>query len=94
MNSHLDSHSDIRDAIRALCAEFPDAYHRKIDAARGYEAPETKPSACPISCRIIASHVPERLALFRSVESSLIDAVSGSHASSFRVQPLRQPCVQ
>jgi len=29
-------HQDIRDAVRALCAEFPDAYHRRIDAARGY----------------------------------------------------------
>ena len=31
-----DAHQDIRDAVRALCAEFPDAYHRKIDSARGY----------------------------------------------------------
>ena len=31
-----DAYQDIRDAVRALCAEFPDAYHRKIDAARGY----------------------------------------------------------
>ena len=31
-----DPHQDIRDAVRALCAEFPDAYHRRIDAARGY----------------------------------------------------------
>ncbi len=31
-----DRQQDIRDAVRALCAEFPDAYHRKIDAARGY----------------------------------------------------------
>ena len=29
-------HPDIRDAVRSLCAEFPDEYHRKIDAARGY----------------------------------------------------------
>ncbi|TDR90434.1 acyl-CoA dehydrogenase family protein [Enterovirga rhinocerotis] len=27
---------EIRDAIRALCAEFPAEYHRKIDEARGY----------------------------------------------------------
>ena len=27
---------DIRDAVRALCAEFPDAYHRRIDAERAY----------------------------------------------------------
>ena len=31
-----DEFQDIRDAVRALCAEFPDEYHRKIDEARGY----------------------------------------------------------
>ncbi len=31
-----DRFADIRDAVRALCAQFPDEYHRKIDAARGY----------------------------------------------------------
>ncbi|HUF20990.1 MAG TPA: acyl-CoA dehydrogenase family protein [Burkholderiales bacterium] len=31
-----DSYQDIRDAVRALCAQFPDEYHRKIDEARGY----------------------------------------------------------
>jgi acyl-CoA dehydrogenase len=31
-----DKHQDIRDAVRALCAQFPDEYHRKIDAARAY----------------------------------------------------------
>ena len=30
------SYPDIRDAVRALCAEFPDAYHRQIDSQRGY----------------------------------------------------------
>jgi acyl-CoA dehydrogenase len=29
-------YSDIRDAVRALCADFPAEYHRKIDEARGY----------------------------------------------------------
>jgi acyl-CoA dehydrogenase len=29
-------HGDIREAIRALCASFPDAYFREIDQARGY----------------------------------------------------------
>ena len=29
-------HQDIRDAVRALCAEFPAEYHRRIDEARGY----------------------------------------------------------
>ena len=31
-----DQYQDIRDAVRALCAEFPDEYHRKIDTQRGY----------------------------------------------------------
>jgi acyl-CoA dehydrogenase len=31
-----DRHQDIRDAVRTLCGDFPDEYHRKIDAARGY----------------------------------------------------------
>lgn len=29
-------HADIRDGVRALCAQFPPEYHRKIDEARGY----------------------------------------------------------
>ena len=35
-NTKTDRHPDIRDAVRALCAEFPDEYHRKIDGERGY----------------------------------------------------------
>jgi acyl-CoA dehydrogenase len=31
-----DQYQDIRDAVRALCAEFPDSYHRDIDAKRSY----------------------------------------------------------
>ena len=31
-----DKYQDIRDAVRSLCADFPDEYHRKIDAQRGY----------------------------------------------------------
>jgi acyl-CoA dehydrogenase len=30
------SYQDIRDAVRALCAEFPDAYHREVDSRRAY----------------------------------------------------------
>ena len=30
------SYADIRDAVRALCAEFPDAYHREVDSRRAY----------------------------------------------------------
>ncbi len=31
-----DRHPEIRDAVRALCAQFPDEYHRKVDEARTY----------------------------------------------------------
>jgi acyl-CoA dehydrogenase len=31
-----DQYAEIRDAVRALCADFPAEYHRKIDEARGY----------------------------------------------------------
>ena len=31
-----DQYQEIRDAMRALCAQFPDEYHRQVDAARGY----------------------------------------------------------
>ncbi len=31
-----DQHTEIREAVRALCAEFPAEYHRKVDEARGY----------------------------------------------------------
>lgn len=34
--SSQDAYQDIRDAVRALCAEFPDEYHRKVDEARAY----------------------------------------------------------
>ncbi len=36
LKTATDAYQDIRDAVRALCAEFPDEYHRKIDAERGY----------------------------------------------------------
>ena len=31
-----DDYQDLRDAVRALCAEFPAEYHRDIDARRAY----------------------------------------------------------
>jgi len=36
MQPPAESHQDIREAIRALCAEFPPAYFREIDAERAY----------------------------------------------------------
>ena len=36
MHTSPDQYQDIRDAVRALCAQFPDEYHRKVDEKRGY----------------------------------------------------------
>jgi acyl-CoA dehydrogenase len=34
--SRIEEHQEIRDAVHALCAEYPDEYHRRIDAERAY----------------------------------------------------------
>jgi len=31
-----ENYQDVRDGVRALCAQYPDEYHRGIDAQRGY----------------------------------------------------------
>jgi acyl-CoA dehydrogenase len=36
LKTATDKYQDIRDAVRALCAEFPAEYHRKTDAQRAY----------------------------------------------------------
>lgn len=36
MKSTINNYQEIREAVRALCAEFPAEYHRKIDEERGY----------------------------------------------------------
>ncbi|MFP3550892.1 acyl-CoA dehydrogenase family protein [Paraburkholderia sp. SIMBA_049] len=36
MLKNLVDYEEIRDAVRALCAEFPDEYHRRIDEQRAY----------------------------------------------------------
>ncbi len=36
MHTTPDPYQDIRDAVRALCAQFPDEYHRKVDEKRAY----------------------------------------------------------
>src|SRR4051794_11035596 len=36
IDATMERHSDIREAVRALCKQFPDEYHRGIDAQRGY----------------------------------------------------------
>jgi acyl-CoA dehydrogenase len=34
--THPHRYPDIRDAVRALCAQYPDEYFRRVDAERGY----------------------------------------------------------
>ncbi len=36
LKTRTDKYQDIREAVRALCATFPDEYHREIDAKRAY----------------------------------------------------------
>jgi len=36
IKSAPDQYQEIRDAVRALCAQYPDEYHRKVDEQRGY----------------------------------------------------------
>jgi acyl-CoA dehydrogenase len=36
MNFLEDDYSDIRDGVRALCAQFPAEYHRKVDEDKAY----------------------------------------------------------
>ena len=36
MEHRTDRYPEIREAVRALCTNFPDAYFREIDEARGY----------------------------------------------------------
>ncbi len=36
LNQPADKFQDIRDAVRALCADFPDEYFRRIDEQRAY----------------------------------------------------------
>jgi acyl-CoA dehydrogenase len=36
MKHEGDRYQDIRDAVRGLCAQFPDEYHRRIDEQRAY----------------------------------------------------------
>ncbi len=36
MQTQTDDYQDIRDAVRALCANFPDEYFRRVDAERAY----------------------------------------------------------
>jgi acyl-CoA dehydrogenase len=38
VSPNVNDHTEIRDAVRALCAQFPDEYFRQVDAARGYPA--------------------------------------------------------
>ncbi len=45
------THQEIRDAVRALCALYPDAYFRKIDQARTYPEDFVNALAGPLGWR-------------------------------------------
>jgi acyl-CoA dehydrogenase len=51
-----DEHQDIRDAVRELCAQFPDEYFRKVDAEHAY--PEAFVDAL-IGAGWLAAMIPE-----------------------------------
>jgi acyl-CoA dehydrogenase len=36
LKAAADRYPDLRDAVRGLCAQFPDEYHRKVDQQRAY----------------------------------------------------------
>lgn len=36
MQSTIENFNEIREAVRALCSQFPDEYHRNIDEKKGY----------------------------------------------------------
>src|SRR5260221_8760369 len=36
MFNEIDDHQEIRDAVRALCRQFPDEYFRKVDEQKAY----------------------------------------------------------
>jgi acyl-CoA dehydrogenase len=57
IKTSTDKYQDIRDAVRALCAEFPGEYHRKIDENRGY--PEAFVSALTKAGWLAAMIPPE-----------------------------------
>jgi acyl-CoA dehydrogenase len=40
----IEDYQEIRDAVRALCAEFPAEYHRHVDERRGYPRSSWTPS--------------------------------------------------
>lgn len=56
MQTMSDIHPDIRDAVRDLCAQFPDEYFRKIDEQRAY--PEAFVDAL-IEANWLAAMIPE-----------------------------------
>ena len=56
MSTEPDPHQDIRDAIRELCAKFPDEYFRDVDAKHAY--PEAFVDAL-IGAGWLAAMIPE-----------------------------------
>ena len=83
-----DDHQDIRDAVRALCAEFPDAYHRKIDEARGY--PEAFVDA--LSSQVSGRSVGVYAVNYPASDNYLSSAANGSDDARAHIQDVVAGC--
>ena len=50
---------DIRDGVRDLCRQFPDEYHRQVEARAAALIPQDQ--VAPISTNLILSYVAEHV---------------------------------
>ena len=67
VSTEPDPHQDIRDAIRELCAQFPDEYFRGVDAQHAY--PESFVNAL-IGAGWLAAMIPEEMSKIRQLLGS------------------------
>ena len=82
MINEADEHQQIRDAVRQLCAQFPDEYFRKIDEQRGY--PEKFVDAL-LEAGWLAAMIPEEYGgpgLGLTAASVIVEEINRSGANS------------
>ncbi|MCM8596494.1 acyl-CoA dehydrogenase family protein [Accumulibacter sp.] len=85
MSDASDGHQQIREAIRALCNQFPDAYFREIDARRAY--PDAFVGAL-LEAGWLAAMIPEEYGgsgLGLSEASVIMEEINRSGANSAAV---------